>query len=769
MVYESAKAYHEAGLSLVNIYAIEDGACSCGNPECAMPGKHPQNVGWQKFMGMSNQFELIENYHLYNMHCTGFGFLLDDHHLVVDVDPKNGGMESFEKLSELVPELKECAVTVKTGGGGFHLYYNKPSDFAVRGMHPKYPGIDFKHRGGFVVAAGSLHASGNHYELELDYDGTLSNFDDAPNDLLLIIDKKVNSSEYDESFNGDLVELLNHVHCYEDYWDWLDVGMALHDDNVNNFAIWDKWSQQSSKYEPDVTATKWKSFGDSERKITMGTLIHKAIENGYKLPARGGCEVIIPDDHEPEDELNTDHIDILAPHGLVGDIVEHINSNAYRQRPAVAVLSALWSIGCVMGKMYIAPNGVRPNLIALNIAASGTGKGVPLAMAREVVYCCGLGNALHGEIGSSQDMIKNLVNHQTALYVYDEVHSMFKAASDSSSPAYLKTINDTLMKQYTDNKLVLRGLDESTHTSAIEKRIAKIEKKCADTESSKEFIFKTQIELEERKLSYPRDGVPNPFMSFYGSSTPVNLDSLVRPETIASGLIGRAIIVKEYDNYPAPVSYGLGSVKPDTDLPESIKERVRNIYHYGRAQDRTITWREDYGLEYWGEPTVIGVSEEAEALSSKIHARLDAEGMKSTLTVQPLYIRAFELVVKIAMILAAERRRIEVDDLLYAYALVKSDIKIKLSLLQVADGDAKGSSAEDRELALLTKLHEMCNSKAGCNYGQLKDRLKRKYSMTDVDAAIEKLVTSGHLSANEYVGGNNRKTIKYKSEKELTF
>ena len=33
MVYEYAKKYHEAGLSLVNLHPITDGQCECGNPE----------------------------------------------------------------------------------------------------------------------------------------------------------------------------------------------------------------------------------------------------------------------------------------------------------------------------------------------------------------------------------------------------------------------------------------------------------------------------------------------------------------------------------------------------------------------------------------------------------------------------------------------------------------------------------------------------------------------------------------------------------------
>ena len=48
------------------------------------------------------------------------------------------------------------------------------------------------------------------------------------------------------------------------YWDWLRVGMALYavSDDAEMLRAWDNWSQHGSdKYQPDVCARKWKSFG----------------------------------------------------------------------------------------------------------------------------------------------------------------------------------------------------------------------------------------------------------------------------------------------------------------------------------------------------------------------------------------------------------------------------------------------------------------------------------------------------------------------------
>ena len=85
---------------------------------------------------------------------------------VLDVDPRNGGNDSLDKLQADFGSLPETR-SVATGGGGVHFY------FAVRGEQasaladanglPGYPGLDFK-CGGYVVAPASTHQTGRTYE-----------------------------------------------------------------------------------------------------------------------------------------------------------------------------------------------------------------------------------------------------------------------------------------------------------------------------------------------------------------------------------------------------------------------------------------------------------------------------------------------------------------------------------------------------------------------------------------------------------------------------
>lgn len=90
-----------------------------------------------------------------------YGVVLQDDDIIVDVDPRNfpKGENSLSRLIENLGIAKSEFVTftVKTGGGGLHLYFKKPNDFKIRGSLKEYRGIEFKTKGQQIVGAGSIH------------------------------------------------------------------------------------------------------------------------------------------------------------------------------------------------------------------------------------------------------------------------------------------------------------------------------------------------------------------------------------------------------------------------------------------------------------------------------------------------------------------------------------------------------------------------------------------------------------------------------------
>lgn len=79
---------------------------------------------------------------------------------VIDVDPRNGG-----SVKEIAKKTS-TGYLVKTGGGGMHFYCAyTPSDRTIPCQPGLRPGVDLKGEGGYVLGAGSIHPSGEPYEL----------------------------------------------------------------------------------------------------------------------------------------------------------------------------------------------------------------------------------------------------------------------------------------------------------------------------------------------------------------------------------------------------------------------------------------------------------------------------------------------------------------------------------------------------------------------------------------------------------------------------
>lgn len=100
-----------------------------------------------------------------------YGVVLQDDDIIVDVDPRNfpKGENSLSQLIENlgVEKSEFLTFTVKTGGGGLHLYFKKPADFKIRGSLKEYRGIEFKTKGQQIVGAGSIHPETNRaYEVK---------------------------------------------------------------------------------------------------------------------------------------------------------------------------------------------------------------------------------------------------------------------------------------------------------------------------------------------------------------------------------------------------------------------------------------------------------------------------------------------------------------------------------------------------------------------------------------------------------------------------
>lgn len=221
------------------------------------------------------------------LHDGNLGWALGDGDVVVDVDPRNGGTESYTRLcNDLKLNLRP---TVYTAGGGFHIYMRLPEDLIgarFKRKQEQYKGVDFLTKGSFVVIAGSkigkksyrfANDSGfeqteipltlaNYYQ-KLTY-GSTGDDDDELGELGAFIGQ----GDLEASQVGQLLQKLDPDMGYED---WCSVGMALHAWHpIEGLPLWDEWSKHGKTYREGECEKKWQSF-ENTGGITLGTLFHK--------------------------------------------------------------------------------------------------------------------------------------------------------------------------------------------------------------------------------------------------------------------------------------------------------------------------------------------------------------------------------------------------------------------------------------------------------------------------------------------------------------
>jgi putative DNA primase/helicase len=165
----AALDYAARGWRVIPLYYVSSvsGSCSCKEgPKCKSAGKHPKDLGWQRAEPLSVadihatwDTKWVPNLGLAVGQASGFW--------VLDIDPKNGGMET---MAALVAEHGALPITfvVRTGSGGYHYYFLLPEGAELRNSADRIgKGIDTRASGGQVVAAPSVSSIGA-YEIVSD-------------------------------------------------------------------------------------------------------------------------------------------------------------------------------------------------------------------------------------------------------------------------------------------------------------------------------------------------------------------------------------------------------------------------------------------------------------------------------------------------------------------------------------------------------------------------------------------------------------------------
>jgi putative DNA primase/helicase len=220
--------YASNGWKLLPCFGVTDGGrCTC-NGQHAEPkdvGKHPMIGEWNS--KATDDENVVKGWWDRNpennigVYCQGSGFI------VIDIDPRSGGFESFEKFKELLSEELPITCEALTGTythqgaivRGRHLYFKVEDgeQFVGNLKAAGLPGIDIKYNG-YVMIAPSRHGSGVNYDWVSGRAPWQTRMAPAPEFLLQALRKKGRGSSTslgmgdwnwlgDLSYDGDRVDI----------------------------------------------------------------------------------------------------------------------------------------------------------------------------------------------------------------------------------------------------------------------------------------------------------------------------------------------------------------------------------------------------------------------------------------------------------------------------------------------------------------------------------------------------------------------------------
>ena len=779
----------DAGFRIFGLYgANADGSCACGKEGCEAAYKHPVASNWQHTPEWSE--EQLEGMQEMGLLDTGYGVVVrasgDDGYglLVVDVDARNGGVASYAKLIDRleIDLAAESGLTVKTGSGqgSMHIYYKAPPGASLLQGHPDFPGIDFK-SSGYTVGPGSRHKSGNTYEILY---GAPDEITEAPQ---VLIDLLKRPERFRAEYNGstmdvteqDLAEMIRHVSPDIDHDTWYKLGMAIHHaTGGTGFAVWDTWSSGSDKYPGHhKISERWHSFGKGGNPVTLGTLIYHAKAGGWEESVEFNPTSWFEDEgSEPVEDtqelagvqtecsdrpvaapvkkssrpFHTKGIDLLRPPGLVGEVCKWINDRSMFPRENLAVAASLVGVSNVIGLRYTDDlTGVTANLFAMCIAGSATGKENIMQSIMEIHQAAGINRATVGDIKSDQEIFRNLTDNQAVFYIIDEIGERLKAITKSKE-SYHQGVIGTLMAVYSK----ANGFYPMTGDSKrdVKNRLTAELKGCRTAVAQNEDpngYHQRRIPRLERAVKSIDNGLERPYLSLIGFTTPITFDGLVTPEQARNGFIGRSILVSEKETNPR--------MKPDFNpkpMSDRMKMQLCGLYQ-GGVYDQDVD-----RVEHYEPRSKVPTDSEAKDMLKQVSewAFNQAERRKEV-GLESIPRRAYEMVCKISLILAANSGLRTAEHVRWAFAFVERDIneKCNLALANEMDTDKPGG---DSGMAIWLKIKGTLADGHVETRGVVVNRCK-KWSRENVDKIIDEAIEGGRLHAEKTINpANGREVVR---------
>lgn len=487
------------------------------------------------------------------------------------------------------------------------------------------------------------------------------------------------------------------------YDDWVRIGLALKGAvGEAGWPLFDRWSQQSGKYDARTTDKAWRGFKPNT--IGAGTLYYFATQHGW-VPAHdmilngalADAVAVVPvgsislqraapepapaepaAEPEPRPEPPRDvPADIMEAGGLLDSIVDWIVDTAIYPQPFLALAAAICAVGTAAGRRYAGPWDTRTNVYCIGIAESGSGKEHALTCLNNLFFAADLIELFAGEeIASGTAIESTMAVRAVQLFQIDEFGHFMKS--------------------------VLNPRATSSHRRDVLVKLTKYTGAATRLVKGTEYANKKERE---------RIDVHEPCVCLYGTTVAEPLWEAFGSGALGDGSVARMLFFRSPLDYPDHQRPRLNSRDVPAALIAGLRQVVAgqgadNDFAFRAAKAQMLDGRNRPGLiqvDY--DDAALGVAERLAVEQVELKRRHSASGFA------PVWARWLEHINRLALIRAVSRDAgapvIGAADLAWARALVEHCIGTLVSEAERYMADSQYEAGMKRLLNIIERHGEM--------------------------------------------------------------
>lgn len=427
---------------------------------------------------------------------------------VVDIDKndKSNGWEEVEKLSKAGLVLQKT-VTQLTPSGGAHFVYQY--DHNVKNENSKrFPGIDIRSNGYYIIIAPSIHPNGKPYEWDNGLDPFHFSAAQFPEFLKVEVTQETvppwrrheiqhRKQEVVDTTNKTIESTRDTLRRASAYLALCDVavqGQGGHNKLlwaavalVHGFRLSDAQAFELLRTEynprcvPPWDLSNQQEYKDFVRKITEARKLTPEKQPGWllvddtyltssstitdddieELISNSGVRgVVVRPDGIADAQCETDDSELdflLHPIGLLGRVCSHINKTSIKPQPLLTLGCVISFLGALFGRKVKDSWDSRTNLYCMGIADSGTGKNHAPKQIRRLMLESACTDLLGGDDFASDAGIETrLQQYPSSIFLCDEIGYLFRSIKKYGS-AHTSKIISTLLKLYSSSGDIYKG------------------------------------------------------------------------------------------------------------------------------------------------------------------------------------------------------------------------------------------------------------------------------------------------------------------------